>query len=372
MAGGAPRGMIQKHSRAVRVLYVSPVFPPAGGIASLMHILLRNGLPGEFCLEVVSTSVMGRKMHAGPSFSMKEGRRNVSILLRLAKALASFRPDIVHFNCSLARTGIFRDLIGVTAARLIGARVVTHYHGSITRFAEGGGLPVVVLHAVMGRSSTNIASNAPDLEYIHRIGRARGETLCLPNYVDADRFIPLERKASMPRARRRGIYVGALTPGKGAFDIVEVARLRPAIDFVLVSASVSDSFRPVLGSLPPNVSLQIDLTAEALRQALGESDFFVFLSHHEGFPLALTEAMCSGLPVVSTNVGSVPEMIDEGKGGFLCAPGDVTEALSALDKLVASEKLLEMGEYNRRKARATYTFDVVGLQLAEIYHALLP
>jgi len=312
-------------------------------------------------------------MHANASlFTLSEIRRNVSILANLARALVSFRPDIVHVNCSLARTGVFRDLVCACAARLAGARVLTHYHGSVTRWVEKPGLPVAALHRLIALSRANIASNAPDRAYIHRCGRAKGGTYCLPNYVDGDW---LSQRRQTPHldahASLRGIYVGALTRTKGALDVVEVARRRPDIKFMLVSASIVDSFRAVMDSLPPNVTIGIDLTDDALKQALRESAFFIFLSHHEGFPLAVTEAMCSGLPVVATKVGSVPEMIDEGEGGFLCSPGDVDGALVALDKLIASARLPQMGEYNRRKARAQYTFDAVGPKLVAIYSSLM-
>lgn len=359
-------------ANAVRVLYVSPRPPPAGGIATLTETLIRNGLPGDFRIDVVNTAARGREMHAAASFSGSEVSRNITILADLATALVCFRPDIVHLNCSLARTGIFRDLVCASAARFAGASVVTHYHGSVSRWVEEPGLPVAALHRLIALSRVNIASNAPDLTYIHRSGLAKGGAYCLPNYVDGDRFSePRQTPHTAARVRLRGIYVGGLTEPKGALDVLEVARRRPDIDFTLVSSSVVPSFKPVMESLPPNVTIRIDLTDGELKEALRESAFFIFLSHHEGFPLAVTEAMCSGLPVVATKVGSVPEMIDEGVGGFLCAPGDISGALVALDKLIDSAHLPEMGEYNCRKARAYYTFDVVGARLVEIYRSLL-
>jgi glycosyltransferase involved in cell wall biosynthesis len=366
-----PRTVGEPRPRPVRVLYVSPRLPPPGGIATLMEILVQNGLPGDFRIEVVNTAARGRKMHAGPSLTVREVGRNIAILLNLAKTLLFFRPDIVHVNCSVARTGIFRDLLSASAARLAGARVLTHYHGSICRFVEKPGVPVAALHGLIARSGANVASNARDLAYVRLSGRARGGTYCLPNYVDVSRVSEPSRTPRPAPPRLQAIYVGALTRPKGAHDIVEVARRRPGIDFTLVSASVVDSFRPVMESLPSNVRVRVNLTDAELKQALVDSTFFMFLSYHEGFPLAVTEAMCAGLPIVATEVGSIPEMIDEGEGGFLCAPGDIGAALAALDKLVASPRLREMGQYNCRKARAQYTFEVVGARLVEIYSALL-
>ena len=53
----------------------------------------------------------------------------------------------------------------------------------------------------------------------------------------------------------------------------------------------------------------------------GSMDILLMPSVREGFGLSIAEAMACGLPVVATNCSAIPELIDDGKGGFLCPPG---------------------------------------------------
>jgi glycosyltransferase involved in cell wall biosynthesis len=68
-------------------------------------------------------------------------------------------------------------------------------------------------------------------------------------------------------------------------------------------------------------------------QILGAADIFVLASHNEGNPLALMEAMATGLPVVATAVGGVPELIVDQKSGLLVTPGDCDGLASAMLRL---------------------------------------
>lgn len=72
-------------------------------------------------------------------------------------------------------------------------------------------------------------------------------------------------------------------------------------------------------------------------QYLPAFDIFVLPSVKEGFPWALIEAMAAKLPVIGTNVGAVPEIIEDGQNGFLVKPANSTEIVRRLKELLANE-----------------------------------
>ncbi len=91
-------------------------------------------------------------------------------------------------------------------------------------------------------------------------------------------------------------------------------------------------------------------------------DVFCLSSRQEGLPVALMEAMTSGLPSVVTRVGGMPEVLDDGVEGRLVAPGDPAQLAAALDGLAADRGLRErMGAAARERSKS---FDVAGAQRA--------
>ncbi|MFF0298207.1 glycosyltransferase [Kitasatospora sp. NPDC004614] len=91
-------------------------------------------------------------------------------------------------------------------------------------------------------------------------------------------------------------------------------------------------------------------------------DVFCLSSRQEGLPVALMEAMTSGLPSVVTRVGGMPEVLDDGVEGRLVPPGDPAELVTALKELAADPGLrARMGAAARERSKS---FDVAGAQRA--------
>jgi len=87
-----------------------------------------------------------------------------------------------------------------------------------------------------------------------------------------------------------------------------------------------------------------------------QMDILLMPTVREGFSLSILEAMACGLPVVASDCSSLPEQIDEGRGGFLCSVGDVDSFAERLNHLADSpNKNKEMGQYNRAKIEKHFT-----------------
>jgi len=78
--------------------------------------------------------------------------------------------------------------------------------------------------------------------------------------------------------------------------------------------------------------------------------------------------MACGLPVVATNCSALPELIDDGKGGFLCGLGDVNEFAEKINLLAEAEGLRkEMGGYNRVKIESSFTLSQMVLKYKQLF-----
>jgi len=104
---------------------------------------------------------------------------------------------------------------------------------------------------------------------------------------------------------------------------------------------------------------------------LAMSDVFLLPSETESFGLAALEAMASSVPVVATNVGGLPEVVDHGKTGYLERVGDTAAmAKDVLEILTTPGLRLEMGRQARAKAEQ-FEMSAIGNQYLELYQKLL-
>jgi glycosyltransferase involved in cell wall biosynthesis len=103
-----------------------------------------------------------------------------------------------------------------------------------------------------------------------------------------------------------------------------------------------------------------------------QMDLLVMPSVREGFGLSVAEAMACGLPVVASDCSAIPELIDDGKGGFLCPVGDVNAFAEKINLLADSPKLRrEMGEYNRAKVEKMFALDRMVKEYQELFEEVL-
>jgi len=102
------------------------------------------------------------------------------------------------------------------------------------------------------------------------------------------------------------------------------------------------------------------------------NDILISPTVREGFGLAIAEAMACGLPVVASNCSAVPELVDDGKGGFLCPVGDVGAFAEKINLLAHNPDLRrQMGEYNRAKVETMFTLERMVSEYRELFESLL-
>ena len=171
------------------------------------------------------------------------------------------------------------------------------------------------------------------------------------------------------------VAVGRLVEKKGYPILIEACRtLRGrGIDFrceIIGEGPLEDALRAQIGDLAGLVSLAGPRTQPQIRQSLAAASVFVLPCVEEIsggmdiLPTVITEAMAAGLPVVSTRLAGIPEMVVDGKTGFLVAPGDPGAVADAIQKLLSNAvEARAMGAAGRRHAESLFSEDVTIPQL---------
>jgi len=98
------------------------------------------------------------------------------------------------------------------------------------------------------------------------------------------------------------------------------------------------------------------------------ADIFVLPSYSEGFPVVVLEAMAGKLPIVTTPVGALPEVFDDGLNGFFIQPGDYRDLADKMIRLVTdSETRTRTGQYNFEYVSENFDIDVIAGKLGDIF-----
>lgn len=209
------------------------------------------------------------------------------------------------------------------------------------------------------------------------------KVLVVPNGVEMARFAP---SLTRQRARERlGItddrYIigtlGRLETQKGLPYLIEALRLLSESGnraFLLIVGSGREEGR--LREMVSRCGLEDCVQFLGMRRDVPEihrvMDVFVLPSLWEGLPIALLEAMASGLPVVATPVGGIPEVIQNGKNGLLVPKEDPVALAEALLKIRQSPLWAEeLGREGRETVRERYSHRRVAEHVMEIYRESL-
>ncbi|MEU1507347.1 glycosyltransferase [Kitasatospora sp. NPDC005748] len=161
--------------------------------------------------------------------------------------------------------------------------------------------------------------------------------------------------------------VGNLTPKKDQSTLLaahaELCRGRPPARLVVIGAGPLDErLRARAAELGVADSVLFTGSRPDVPALLPGLDVFTLSSRQEGLPVALMEAMTSGLPAVVTRVGGMPEVLDDGEQGLLVEPGDPVALAAALGRLADDPELRErLGAAARERSAR---FDVAGAQRA--------
>jgi glycosyltransferase involved in cell wall biosynthesis len=105
---------------------------------------------------------------------------------------------------------------------------------------------------------------------------------------------------------------------------------------------------------------------------LANADAFVLPSHNEGLPMSLLEAMAATLPVISTPVGGIPEVVEHGVNGLITDAGNVQSLANNMRALVDDAELrAKLGRAARETIQSRYSAEAVLPRLERLYQQLL-
>ena len=271
--------------------------------------------------------------------------KDLATLVTLVSILRREKPTIVHTHTSKA------GVLGRLAAWLAGVPLVVHTpHGHVFygHFGRGASWVFLQVERLLALGTTHLIALTEaerDEHLAEGVGRAERFSV-VPSGIDLERFRCM---AGLFGRRPQGMTcppdaivvgsVGWLTEVKGHRFLIEaLARLKPhhpKLHVVIVgSGRLREEYLALAERLGVGEAVHLLGERQDVPDCLAAMDLFVLPSRNEGMGRALVEAMAAGRPVIASNVGGIPALVEDRRTGRLVPPGDVVALAEAIDELV--------------------------------------
>lgn len=357
--------------RPVNILMVGP-HPDRvkGGVSSCARNILSSELVKDYSISYIATKV------DGPNF-VKLGVAIRAVFVFLLK-LWTTRVDLVHIHGS-HYASFYRKMIFILIAKMGRKKVLFHCHGSrFDQFYQDGPAWQKLLIRKILSLCDRVVALSPTWKAFFLGFLDTASVRILENAIPMQVYQP-------PKGQREKVFqgpvilfAGEVGERKGAYDLLaiipELVLQVPRVTVQLAGNGDLDKIQALAKSLQieKHIHLMGWVSAEKMIGLYHQADLFVLPSYHEGLPMAILEAMASGLPVVSTRVGGIPELIGNGENGFLINPGDRKALLGALIALLGNSALREeMALKNVQKIREKYDITNYIEKLKSLYLEIL-
>jgi glycogen synthase len=387
----------------MRVLVLNYEYPPLGGGAGVATAALAQGLVERgVAVDVVTAGVAHeaeRRTSAREVPALSEGRLTVyrvrsnrtgvheagmfgaatyllSALPLVRRLLRTHRYDAVHIFFSLP-TGALLPLLN-----LRGAPVVLSLRGSDVPGYDPHNVAVQRVHRLLAPLTRWIWRRADRVVAVcESLGRLTANTCpdlrysVVPNGVDLKLFRPRE-EALREGGPLRCVAVARLIERKGLGDLIRAFAMleRGRFELEIVGRGPDEALLRALAR-DLGVAHEVIFTGSLDRAGVAEryraADLFTLPSTAEAFGNVFAEALASGLPIVGSAIGGIPDLVEHGSNGLLVPANDPATLARAITYLADDPELrTEMSHRNRAKAEATLEWSAVTNRYLSIYQGI--
>ncbi|SDJ66782.1 glycosyltransferase family 4 protein [Microbulbifer yueqingensis] len=341
----------------------------AGGISTVLDSYRQSGFLEKHNVRLIVT-------HRGENkFGfLGAGFLYISALVKLFFYLIFRRIGLVHIHMASRGSYIRKSLI-VRLVKWLGGKVIIHLHGA--EFREFYSDECNSRWQKHIRRTFDLADSVIVLSS-HWITWAKS-TLHKSDHVQV--IYNAVPKMTVSRAKVRPglvLFLGRIGQRKGVLELIrafaQVVRIHPN---ACLKLGGDGNIKPYIQEvqalgLQEKVEFLGWVSGEKKRRLISEADVYCLPSYNEGFPMGILEAMSSGIPIVSTFAGGIPDAITHNEDGLLVEAGDVNALAGSIIALIEDRDLnRRLSEAALKKFDMNFSLDAIIPQLDVLYGKLL-
>lgn len=285
----------------------------------------------------------------------------IQLLGRISKEVKRLKPELVYVTPNACGGAFYKDFVIVQLLKAMGCKVVAHYHNKGVASRQDRKLDKWLYH--------------------HFFKGIQVILLAEPLYADMQRFVKREQVQFCPNGIPKStvvnknatkknqphiFFLSNLLIDKGVLTLLDACKLLKAQGYVFhcdfVGGETADMDAEHFKQECEQRKIADSVTYHGRKYGkekltfFQQADIFVLPTFNECFPLVLLEAMEQGLPCISSAIGGTPEIIDEGKTGFLVPCKEVQPLVERIALLLKDKTLREqLGKAGREKFKKEYT-----------------
>lgn len=364
-----------------RVLLYSAFYEPFVSGAEVMVVETVRRLAGRFSLCVV-TAKLDATLPNLETKTFADGSRYQIVRLGFGKKWDKFLFPLLAPLWSLGQPhdlvhAVMESYAGIALwwYRVFGGKkptLLTLQSGDLDMPAKNRKIPRFVWRNIHTSPTKVVGISTALTRRAEKLGAKNTETI--PNGVD---FSHLAKVPRLEKKKNRIVTVARLSPEKGLPFLIEALKIvrhsLPEAELVLVGGGALEAqlkaYARELGVQDIVHFLGAKPNLEAMTE-VAQSSLFVLPSLGEGLGIVLLEAQALGVPVIGTNVGGIPDVIEDGQSGLLVPPSDPKALAEAITRILSARALGEQLATTATARLAKFDWDRIAAQYAELYESM--
>lgn len=291
---------------------------------------------------------------------------DVSMFGKLTGIMRREKPDVVHTHLDVIK-------YATVAAKLAGIRKCVHTVHTLAHIEAEGPIQKITNKLFFKLGWSVPVALSPEVQEsiadFYNLDRARIPVIC--NGVELSHCMPKEDYEAGETVNI--LHVGRFDPPKNHEGLLRSFRLLldrcPRCHLHLVG---DGELRPSMEALAEELKLTDSVSFHGIQENvypyLHDADIFVLPSVYEGIPMTVIEAMGTGLPIVATKVGGVPDLLRSGENGIL-VPCEAAAVADALERLVRDPVLRERIGRQAKEDSSGFSAATMARRYGEVYRS---